>query len=124
MVVGTKQKVPFGTKKWHQFRQRSTVSARPDEWLANKNDSHYHGTMIVCICHRVSDRDIARASAVGGSFEDLQVDLGVGTSCGACLDCARATHRHHAAPASAACPELCCGMVHIARASLSVEAAA
>ena len=48
--------------------------------------------MIVCVCRRVSDRDIHRAVRDGaGSFGDLQADLGVGTACGRCLDCARDT---------------------------------
>lgn len=49
--------------------------------------------MIICICHRVSDRDMARAVRQGGCtrFEDLQRSLGVATSCGACRDCARQT---------------------------------
>ena len=46
--------------------------------------------MIVCICHRVSDRDIAHAVRDGcGSFDELQDHLRVGTACGACGDCAR-----------------------------------
>ncbi|HEU6456237.1 MAG TPA: (2Fe-2S)-binding protein, partial [Roseateles sp.] len=45
--------------------------------------------MIVCVCHRVSDRDIAVAASSGcPSFEALQDDLRVGTACGACRDCA------------------------------------
>lgn len=45
--------------------------------------------MIVCVCHRVSDRDIAIAASSGcSSFEDLQDDLRVATACGACKDCA------------------------------------
>jgi bacterioferritin-associated ferredoxin len=48
--------------------------------------------MIVCICHRVSDRDIARAARQGcASFDELQEQLRVGTACGACGDCARDT---------------------------------
>ena len=48
--------------------------------------------MIVCVCHRVSDRDIAREVRNGcTSFEDLQDELRVATSCGACTDCAHAT---------------------------------
>ena len=48
--------------------------------------------MIVCICHRVSDRDIAREVRDGcASFEALQDELRVGTHCGACTDCARKT---------------------------------
>jgi bacterioferritin-associated ferredoxin len=45
--------------------------------------------MIVCVCHRVSDRDIAIAASAGcPSFEALQDDLRVATACGACRDCA------------------------------------
>jgi bacterioferritin-associated ferredoxin len=45
--------------------------------------------MIVCICHRVSDRDIARAVGQGcTSFDALQDELRVATACGACADCA------------------------------------
>ena len=46
--------------------------------------------MIVCVCHRVSDRDIRRAVAQGcPSFEALQDGFRVATACGACHDCAR-----------------------------------
>ena len=45
--------------------------------------------MIVCVCHRVSDRDIAIAASSGcPNFEALQDDLRVATACGACRDCA------------------------------------
>lgn len=48
--------------------------------------------MIVCICHRVSDRDIAREARLGcRSFEQLQDETRVATACGACRDCAEAT---------------------------------
>jgi bacterioferritin-associated ferredoxin len=48
--------------------------------------------MIVCICHRVSDRDIEREARAGcASFEELQSELGVATGCGQCSDCARET---------------------------------
>jgi bacterioferritin-associated ferredoxin len=48
--------------------------------------------MIVCVCHRVSDRDIAHAVGEGcASFDELQDHLRVGTACGACGDCARET---------------------------------
>lgn len=48
--------------------------------------------MIVCICHRVSDRDIAREVKAGcRDFNELQDELRVGTACGACTDCARQT---------------------------------
>jgi bacterioferritin-associated ferredoxin len=46
--------------------------------------------MIVCICHRVSDRDIERAVRNGvASFEELQEETRAATGCGCCLDCAR-----------------------------------
>lgn len=45
--------------------------------------------MIVCICKRVSDRDIVRHAKAGMSFDDIQFELGVATQCGRCEDCAR-----------------------------------
>jgi bacterioferritin-associated ferredoxin len=55
-------------------------------------------SMIVCVCHQVSDRDIAHAARQGcASYDELQEHLRVGTACGACGDCARKTfdaHRH------------------------------
>lgn len=46
--------------------------------------------MIVCVCNRVSDRDIHR-SVVEGTlvFEQLQDETRVATACGRCRDCAR-----------------------------------
>jgi bacterioferritin-associated ferredoxin len=45
--------------------------------------------MIVCVCHRVSDREIARHVRAGMDFSDIQLELGVATQCGRCEDCAR-----------------------------------
>lgn len=45
--------------------------------------------MIVCVCHRVSDREIARHARAGMSFDEIQFELGVATQCGRCEDCAR-----------------------------------
>ncbi len=45
--------------------------------------------MIVCVCHRISDRDIARHVRAGMGFEDIQLELGVATQCGRCETCAR-----------------------------------
>lgn len=46
--------------------------------------------MIVCVCHRVSDRDITRHVQQGCvSFESLQANTGVATCCGCCESCAR-----------------------------------
>jgi bacterioferritin-associated ferredoxin len=65
--------------------------------------------MIVCICHRVSDRDIARAAQDGcTSFDELQLELSVATSCGRCHDCARETFHRHATHAGHAPSGLDC----------------
>ncbi len=52
--------------------------------------------MIVCVCHRISDRHIEHEVRGGcASFDELQSDLRVGTACGACTDCARETFECH-----------------------------
>lgn len=54
--------------------------------------------MIICLCHRVSDREIVSAARTGcPDFEALQDELRVGTACGACVDCARDQFHAHAA---------------------------
>ena len=45
--------------------------------------------MIVCVCNRVSDREITRQAHAGMSFDDIQLELGVATCCGRCEGCAR-----------------------------------
>jgi len=46
--------------------------------------------MIVCLCHRISDRDIAAAVRSGTRcFEMLQDETRVASSCGCCLECSR-----------------------------------
>lgn len=46
--------------------------------------------MIICLCHRVSDRDIVREARDGcPDFDSLQDRLRVATACGACADCAQ-----------------------------------
>jgi len=45
--------------------------------------------MIVCVCRRVSDREIARHARAGLGFDDIQFELGVATQCGQCESCAR-----------------------------------
>lgn len=48
--------------------------------------------MIVCLCHRITESQIAGHVRAGCcSFEQLQGDLRVATGCGSCLDCARDT---------------------------------
>jgi bacterioferritin-associated ferredoxin len=47
-------------------------------------------TMIVCLCRRISDRDITSAVRGGAQcFELLQDQTGVASCCGCCHDCAR-----------------------------------
>jgi len=45
--------------------------------------------MIVCVCRRISDRDIARHARAGMGFDEIQFELGVATQCGRCEGCAR-----------------------------------
>ncbi len=45
--------------------------------------------MIVCVCRRVSDREIARHARAGLDFDEIQFELGVALQCGRCEGCAR-----------------------------------
>lgn len=45
--------------------------------------------MIVCVCNRISDREITRQARAGMSFDDIKLELGVATCCGRCEGCAR-----------------------------------
>ena len=45
--------------------------------------------MIVCICHHISDREIAKHAMAGMSFDDIQFETGLSTQCGKCEGCAR-----------------------------------
>ena len=45
--------------------------------------------MIVCVCRRISDREIARHARAGMSFDEIQFELGVAAQCGCCEGCAR-----------------------------------
>ena len=45
--------------------------------------------MIVCVCRRVSDREIVRHARAGMDFDNIQFELGVATQCGQCEGCAR-----------------------------------
>ncbi|MED5617879.1 (2Fe-2S)-binding protein [Ideonella sp. BN130291] len=47
-------------------------------------------TMIVCLCHRISDRDITQAVKDGvPDFETLQDETCIARNCGCCEECAR-----------------------------------
>lgn len=50
--------------------------------------------MIICVCHRVSDREFREFARRGLTFEDLQLDRGVATGCGRCESCARSLWQH------------------------------
>lgn len=59
--------------------------------------------MIVCLCHRVSDRDIRAAVQAGvRNFELLQDELRVASACGCCHDCAREVFEQACGGAAAA----------------------
>ena len=45
--------------------------------------------MIVCVCNRISDREITRHAHAGMGFDDIQLELGVATQCGQCESGAR-----------------------------------
>lgn len=45
--------------------------------------------MIVCVCRRVTEKEIAQHALEGKGFDDIQFDLGVALQCGKCEDCAR-----------------------------------
>lgn len=45
--------------------------------------------MIICVCHSISDREIARHARAGMGFDDIQMELGVATQCGCCEGAAR-----------------------------------
>jgi bacterioferritin-associated ferredoxin len=61
--------------------------------------------MIVCLCHRISDRDIAREAKAGcATFEALMERTRVATACGACLDHAREAFDGQAPGECAHCP--------------------
>ena len=59
--------------------------------------------MIVCVCHRLSDREITRFARAGMGFDEIQLELGVATQCGNCEGCARelVSQCHASAPLAA-----------------------
>jgi bacterioferritin-associated ferredoxin len=56
--------------------------------------------MIVCVCRRISDREITRHAKAGMGFDEIQFELGVATQCGQCEGCVRDV----VAQCSAVCP--------------------
>ena len=73
--------------------------------------------MIVCLCHRISDRDIRQAVSCGTRcFEVLQDDTRVASSCGSCHDCAREVFDQ-------ACAVSCCAAAAVPAPALLARAA-
>lgn len=66
--------------------------------------------MIVCVCRRVSDREIARHARAGMDFDDIQFELGVATQCGQCESCAREVVAQCSASHPVAAINLCDGI--------------
>lgn len=61
--------------------------------------------MIVCVCNRVSDRDIRKAVAEGvSSFAELQACTRCSTTCGCCKPMARQIFDEALAARTAAAP--------------------
>ncbi|MBP8307070.1 MAG: (2Fe-2S)-binding protein [Burkholderiaceae bacterium] len=56
------------------------------------NPPKFESPMIVCLCHRISERDIEHVARLGcESFEELQEQTCVATGCGTCQECAQDT---------------------------------
>lgn len=71
--------------------------------------------MIVCVCHRISDRDIHRQAQAGcTSFDELQFETGVSTCCGRCTDCAKEEFHRARRHAAAFEPGTLMGQVQVA----------
>lgn len=66
--------------------------------------------MIVCVCRRVSDREIARHARAGMDFDAIQFELGVATQCGQCESCAREVVAQCSASHPVAAINLCDGI--------------
>lgn len=74
--------------------------------------------MIVCLCHRVSDRDIHRVVGEGvNNFEHLQDLTRVASNCGCCLDSAQMIFEEACAQRPAASCGGCQGVCACARAA-------
>ncbi len=65
-----------------------------------KSNQNRATAMIICVCRRISDRDIVRHARAGMGFDEIQFELGVATQCGRCEGCVRDV----VAQCSATCP--------------------
>jgi bacterioferritin-associated ferredoxin len=60
--------------------------------------------MIVCLCHRISDRDIVRAVREGvPDFEALQEDTCIARNCGCCHESALEVFEQAMCESASAC---------------------
>ncbi len=86
-----------GNKLWHDCKcdRFAFIIISPIESITSQATS-----MIVCVCRRISDREIARHARAGLGFDEIQFELGVATQCGQCEGCARDV----VAQCSASCP--------------------
>ena len=72
--------------------------------------------MIVCLCRRVSDRDIRRAVQDGvRDFSALQDETGVASNCGSCHDCAQEIFNQACAQQPACATVACAAHEPVAR---------
>lgn len=67
-----------------------------------------HGpTMIICMCKALNERQLRESIASGAtSFEELQMETGVSTCCGACTETVHSLLAGHAGGAGLAATEL------------------
>ncbi len=66
--------------------------------------------MIVCLCRRVSDRDIRAAVQAGVTdFETMLDHTGAASNCGCCHDCAREVFDAAVGDGGRSCPGRCHG---------------
>lgn len=63
--------------------------------------------MIICMCKALNERQLRETIASGASsFDELQMETGVSTCCGACTDSVHALLAGHAGGAGPAATEL------------------
>ncbi len=66
--------------------------------------------MIVCVCHRISEKDIHAAVSIGAScFSSLQDGTGVATKCGRCRECAQDVLSQALSQSASPCSSRCHG---------------
>lgn len=74
------------------------------------------GSMIVCLCHAVSESTVRRLAGAGASAEEIARGTGAGTACGCCASAVAQAVAEAAKGCGAAAP--CPGCPHRGRAAL------